>query len=247
MKFSTPLRDGDCVDQLRAELEEAYRCIIELTNQLEETKDTFQHIARTDSLTEINNRRYLMERLAQEIERFRRYGSPVSLLIVDLDHFKRINDTYGHVAGDQVLARAAQVIVECIRDLGIPGRLGGDEFCAVLSNTPIGRAQQCADRLRERMADQVFTCSGGDSFQITCSIGVAQLDEAMQEIPRFLDCADRGLYEAKRKGRNRVCVGQQASRPVQIVCEPHDASSGSPIPPDISSFDVDWIKESPAL
>lgn len=218
MQSVTGSREGECVDQLRAELDEAYRCITEMTNELEETKDKFLTLARTDSLTEINNRRYLMERLVQEMERFRRYGSPVSLLIVDLDHFKWINDTYGHVTGDQVLTQVAQLIVDSIRDVDIPGRLGGDEFCAVLVDTPIERARQCADRLRDCIAKQVFTCSGNNSFHITCSIGVAQLDEATQEKTHFLDCADRPLYEAKGKGRNRVCVAQQESRPVEVAC-----------------------------
>lgn len=165
-----------------------------------------QQMARIDELTTLYNRRYLLERLAQEMLRARRYGSPLSLLMLDVDHFKRINDTYGHLVGDTVLATIATVLRRTIRATDIPGRYGGEEFCLILTETKLDGAQLMAERLRERIAAEVLPLAEGAALQVTCSIGAALLPSNLTRPLDFLELADRALYQAKATGRNRVVV-----------------------------------------
>jgi diguanylate cyclase (GGDEF)-like protein len=167
-------------------------------------EEELRRLARFDELTGLCNRRYLFDRLTQEILRARRYGSPLSILLVDLDHFKRINDTYGHLMGDTVLATVASVIRDTIRATDIPGRYGGEEICIVLTETKVEGAQLVAERLRRRIATEPFPAAAGGMFQVTCSIGLVEYRDDLKDLVAFLELADRALYQAKALGRNRV-------------------------------------------
>jgi diguanylate cyclase (GGDEF)-like protein len=161
--------------------------------------------AHTDLLTGTLSRRRFQEVLEIEISRSRRHGHSLSLLMMDLDHFKSVNDTFGHDAGDRVLMAVADSCREVIRGSDALGRLGGEEFAVLLPETgPMG-ARVAAERLRQRIEAQRVTTSDGSVIQVTVSIGVASADPAEPaELAALLDAADRGLYRAKQSGRNRV-------------------------------------------
>jgi len=161
-------------------------------------------MARFDELTGVANRRYLLDRLTQEMLRARRYGSPLCILMLDLDHFKRINDTYGHIVGDTVLATVASILRQTIRATDIPGRYGGEEFCVVLTETKADGAHLVAERLRRRIAAEAFPAAAGQSFHVTCSIGLAPYHETIKDVLAFIARADQALYRAKAAGRDRI-------------------------------------------
>jgi diguanylate cyclase (GGDEF)-like protein len=170
-----------------------------------------QRLARFDELTRVYNRRYVLSRLTQELLRARRYGSPLCVLLLDLDHFKHVNDTYGHIVGDEVLATVASILRHTIRATDIPGRYGGEEFCIVLTETDLEGGGGVAERLRRRIAAEEFPAANDRVFRVTCSIGVAQFGTHTEDVMTFLDCADRALYQAKTSGRNRVVLAPTAT------------------------------------
>jgi diguanylate cyclase (GGDEF)-like protein len=162
-----------------------------------------QQMALTDPLTGLGNRLALDQELErQEGERIR-YGRRFSLLVMDLDHFKAVNDKGGHAAGDRVLRHVATVLLSILRDPDHAYRFGGEEFVAVLTETDRDGARVVAQRLREEIEDLVFPPDLGKLPPVTASVGVAQADDSEEGV---LARADRALYEAKRSGRNRVCV-----------------------------------------
>lgn len=162
-----------------------------------------ERLARIDALTGLYNRRYFLERFEAELERARRYGHPTSLLLLDLDHFKQINDRFGHGAGDEVLERAGLIINNHMRSMDLGGRYGGEEFIIALPETPLEGAVIFADRLRCKLADVVFK-RGEDRFQVTCSIGVGALNAAERVVNNHIKRIDEALYRAKDAGRNRI-------------------------------------------
>jgi len=166
-------------------------------------------VSARDSLTGLYNRWYVMEKIDSEMNRSLRHGSPVALLMLDIDHFKRINDSFGHSAGDSVLRSFGQVLRESCRVYDVPGRYGGEEFCIVLPETRIGNTTAVADRIQQRLAESRFDV-GDDSVAITASIGIAGLDSVADEglvtSAALIERADRALYSAKHHGRNRVEV-----------------------------------------
>lgn len=164
-------------------------------------KRELERLARTDSLTGLLNRQRLMERLEKEVERSTRYGRPLSLMIMDLDHFKEVNDNHGHLAGDSVLVSTAETISGTLRTTDFAGRYGGEEFCVVLPETEINGAADLAERLREAVENTEHSING-TSLRVTCSIGVAQA--ASGNVEETIAVADGALYRAKRSGRNRV-------------------------------------------
>ncbi|MEA2236889.1 MAG: two-component system, cell cycle response regulator [Thermoanaerobaculia bacterium] len=168
---------------------------------------TLADISARDTLTGLYNRWYVMEKIDSEMNRSLRNGSPVSVLMLDIDHFKRVNDEFGHSAGDGVLRSVAQVLRESCRVYDVPGRYGGEEFCVVLPETKAGNTTVVAERIRERMAASSFDV-GSDSVVVTASIGIAGIDsaegEGMVSPSTLIDRADRALYSAKHHGRNRV-------------------------------------------
>lgn len=162
-------------------------------------------LALTDPLTHLLNRRALTDRLIEELERARRYSSLVTLLMVDLDHFKRINDTHGHLVGDDVLRDIAALLRAAVRSVDLVARYGGEEFVVVLPETPSAGALTFAERLRERIADHVFPDFVPLGLRLTASIGVATYPSAGVESAEDLFArADEALYRAKAEGRDRV-------------------------------------------
>jgi diguanylate cyclase (GGDEF)-like protein len=164
-------------------------------------------ISARDSLTGLYNRWYVMEKIDSEMNRSVRHGSPVSLIMMDIDHFKRVNDSFGHSAGDRVLRSVGQVLRDSCRVYDVPGRYGGEEFCIVLPETKVGNTTVVAERIRERLEASRFDV-GDDSVVVTASIGIAGIESVETEgslSPAILiDRADQALYSAKHHGRNRV-------------------------------------------
>ena len=156
-----------------------------------------------DGLTQIHNKRYLFEALEKELIRARRYERELSLIIFDIDFFKRINDQYGHLAGDHVLRELARAVQERIRRDEVFARYGGEEFVIVLPETGLGGANALAEDLRERVATHAFVFQG-ERIPVTISIGCAQLSKEDRAATDLIQRADEKLYEAKRGGRNRV-------------------------------------------
>ncbi len=157
-----------------------------------------------DGLTQIHNKRYLYEALERELIRARRHERPLCAVMFDIDFFKRINDQYGHLAGDHVLREVAKVIQGRIRRDEVFARYGGEEFVIVLPETPLEGASALAENLRERIAEHGFVFQG-ERIPVTISIGCSQLGQADKTATDLIQRADEKLYEAKRGGRNRVC------------------------------------------
>jgi len=169
-------------------------------------QEELTRLATTDSLTGASNRRVFMEGGREEIYRARRYGRAMSVLMLDLDHFKRVNDHYGHAAGDAVLVSLANVCRQQFRTSDLFARLGGEEFAVIMPETPSRVAADVAQRLLARMAvNEVVTERG--PVRVTVSVGVATLCAADEGIDDVLKRADEALYRAKDAGRNRVVVG----------------------------------------
>jgi two-component system cell cycle response regulator len=162
-------------------------------------------LAQTDPLTKLLNRRALTDRLAAEMERVRRYDSALSLLLIDLDHFKSINDTFGHLAGDDVLSEVALTLQRGVRAVDVVARYGGEEFVVVLPETAPAGASAFAERLRETVESQVFLQQRGVPIRLTTSIGVATFPGfGVESVDDLFAAADQALYRAKAEGRNRV-------------------------------------------
>lgn len=167
-------------------------------------KERYEFLARTDPLTGCANRRTLLEKLHSEIERARRYGLALSVLMIDLDHFKRVNDTRGHLTGDDVLRQVAQLLRSVMRSVDVVARYGGEEFVVVLPETAAPGALSFAERVCEQVADHDFA-AGGDPLSVTVSVGAATTDSGAEvDADDLLARADAALYRAKRDGRNLV-------------------------------------------
>ncbi|MEE9910388.1 MAG: GGDEF domain-containing protein [Deltaproteobacteria bacterium] len=160
-----------------------------------------------DALTGVNNRRSLETHLREEIERHKRYGHPLSLIMFDIDHFKHVNDTYGHQCGDYILQVIAELICKSIRSEDILARYGGEEFCCVLPETPLSAAVILAERFRKKIADHVFEYQE-HRVQLTISLGVSAMGASTATSDMLLKNADDGLYVAKNRGRNQMEVIQ---------------------------------------
>jgi diguanylate cyclase (GGDEF)-like protein len=161
-------------------------------------------LAITDDLTGLYTRKFIDERLEQELERAKRYQRPFSVLILDLDHFKQINDTYGHITGDLVLKSTSKTLRLQLREADIAGRLGGEEFIVILGETSLKGAINFAERLREEIEQSIIR-TDDQNIRVTASIGVAGYSPKYEDkLHQMLSDADQALYQAKKKGRNRV-------------------------------------------
>lgn len=169
----------------------------------EATRSRLEYLSNVDSLTGLSNRRAFLEILKSEIERSRRYSRFLSILVLDLDHFKKINDTHGHAAGDEMLKAFGDMIEKTLRGIDLAGRLGGEEFCVLLPETAKKSAMDVAERIRHDFS-KLRIKSGDNEISTTVSIGVAELGEADISIETIMERADKGLYKAKQLGRNRV-------------------------------------------
>jgi diguanylate cyclase (GGDEF)-like protein len=166
--------------------------------------------ATTDGLTGLVNHRTFQERFSSMLGRAERHDSPVSIILTDIDHFKKVNDTYGHPTGDEVLRRVAAILKASARKIDIVARYGGEEFALVLEATDRAGARQLAERIRVEVAQQTFQSSKG-TFQVTLSLGVSTTPEDAREKAEIIARADQSLYAAKHAGRNRtVCHGDPA-------------------------------------
>ncbi|MDP9127985.1 MAG: GGDEF domain-containing protein, partial [Pseudomonadota bacterium] len=163
--------------------------------------------ATTDELTDISNRRHFFSLAERELGRAQRFGRPLSILMIDIDHFKKINDTHGHAVGDEVLKAFVQRALESLRQSDIIGRLGGEEFAVVMPETARAAAEAAAERLRVHVAERPLIAER-EAIITTVSIGVATFMTEDKSIDRFLDRADQALYRAKHDGRNRVRVAE---------------------------------------
>ncbi len=173
-----------------------------------EARELLRH---TDPLTGVANRFAMLPRIEQERQRIRRSDEPCSISMVDIDKFKRVNDTYGHHAGDKVLQGIARYLLENLRRYDQVCRYGGEEFLVMLPNTPPDEAKRVLDRLRRGLAREKIPIGGGEAITITASFGIAPL------VPRFsvftaIDRADKAMYTAKKSGRNQVCVWKKKGK-----------------------------------
>jgi diguanylate cyclase (GGDEF)-like protein len=168
----------------------------------EEYQRRLTEAALRDPLTGIYNRRHFDERLLAEFSGARRHGTPLSLLIIDVDHFKKVNDTHGHLAGDAALQMVASVLQEATRKEDILARYGGEEFVVLARATDLGGAALFAERMRKKVEGSVCKWQNKE-ISVTVSIGVAQLSKSAT-MEDFIDSADRAVYQAKHAGRNRV-------------------------------------------
>jgi diguanylate cyclase (GGDEF)-like protein len=169
-------------------------------------QDELERQAHLDYLTGLANRRHFMEQAERELARALRHGGPLSVLMLDVDHFKHVNDSHGHKIGDLVLQKLSAVCRTILRDIDLIGRLGGEEFAILLPLADAGNALETAERLREALARAEVPLTAPMTLRFTVSIGVAQLASGQAGLDALLQQADHALYEAKRGGRNRVCL-----------------------------------------
>ncbi|MEZ5464635.1 MAG: GGDEF domain-containing protein [Lysobacteraceae bacterium] len=161
-------------------------------------------LATQDALTGLPNRRHFAETMERELARARRHHRALTLALIDLDHFKRINDDLGHLAGDQVLRRFGALLREQVRADDLPARIGGEEFALLMPESDLAAAQESAERIRQTVADSSFE-GGGKALPLTISIGLASWNDRRDTVSALMRAADHALYRAKSDGRNRTC------------------------------------------
>lgn len=175
-------------------------------------EDKIRELSSRDMLTGLHNRRSIMELLEKEVARSRRDGQPLSVVILDLDHFKRINDTWGHPTGDRVLQTSARVLRDALRQSDAVGRYGGEEFMLLLPGTSLEGARILLERCREQVADSIVDADTGEAVRLSASFGVACNERVPQlEAEDLIRLADQALYRAKQAGRNRVELMSEAA------------------------------------
>ncbi|WP_245503571.1 GGDEF domain-containing protein [Aquabacterium lacunae] len=164
-------------------------------------------ISSRDALTGLANRRQFEVAISREIDRVARAGEPALLLVLDIDHFKKVNDTHGHAAGDLVIQSVAAALQDCVRPMDTVARVGGEEFAIILPNCPPAFGQTVAERIRNKVASQPVALVGGAALAVTVSVGGAFAPQWVRSSPTlWMDRADQQLYRAKAEGRNRTCL-----------------------------------------
>lgn len=189
----------------------------DMVTRLKQGREELERLSRTDGLTGLPNRRHLMETLEKEARRATRNALPFTLLMIDVDHFKRYNDAFGHLAGDDVLKRLAGVLLAVVRTADYAARYGGEEFTVVLPETPLDGALEVAERIRERMAEEAFGTNGS---KVTLSIGLGEFPTDGATPEAVIAGADSALYRAKEHGRNCVVTTRMVLTPVQVEGTP---------------------------
>jgi diguanylate cyclase (GGDEF)-like protein len=169
--------------------------------------DALCDLSSRDALSGLANRRAFEAALLREIDRVARSGEPALLLILDIDHFKRVNDSYGHRVGDLVITAVAETLQECVRPMDLPARIGGEEFAVILPNCAPAFAQTVAERLRTRIENRIIEISPSQALGVTVSIGGAFAPQWVRSTASlWIERADLQLYRAKSEGRNRTCL-----------------------------------------
>jgi diguanylate cyclase (GGDEF)-like protein len=197
--ISKPFHPSDLVARLRLHLK-----LKRLQDELREKNAMLARLSTTDPVTGLRTRRYASEVLNIEWIRARRYRTALSVMMADLDHFKHVNDKYGHPAGDAVLRGVCDVLRQTLRAPDVPGRWGGEEIIAILPQTEVQGASQMAERWRQAVEVATFRSPDGRGIGLTVSIGVASFDPAHATVDELVAAADEALYRAKNQGRNRV-------------------------------------------
>jgi diguanylate cyclase (GGDEF)-like protein len=199
------------VERSQADLEAANHRLRSRNERLEASNEVLEQLAITDGLTKLHNHRFFQDHLGREIKRTRRTGEPLSLILVDLDDFKRLNDRLGHAAGDSLLRQVARVLSETVRDSDLVARYGGEEFAIVASGTDRQGAVVLAEKVRRAIETTPFAVDESPRpLPMTASAGVA---EYKGDRKALFDAADRALYRAKDEGKNRVAVAEDAPHP----------------------------------
>ncbi|NNG01896.1 MAG: diguanylate cyclase [Desulfobacteraceae bacterium] len=190
-----------------------------LRMEMKKAQDKIAEMSILDELTQLYNRRYFNEALEREMSKAQRYESQLVLCILDLDHFKKINDVYGHPAGDKALNEIGRLLEKCFRKSDLLCRYGGEEFAVIIPNTRSDKAYTACDRFRKMVARNVFRYRHME-FKLTVSVGLARLEDIPAEtVDGFIEIADRALYEAKTSGRNRVALYDIAKMSVKTERE----------------------------
>ena len=217
--FLNQLKDGFLNYEIKSQ-EPRYFCVKTLSNRVKECLPIFLHqlnlclerinlykklqdLSINDSLTRVYNRRYFMERFLEEFQRSKKFNLNISFLMVDLDHFKNINDTYGHIVGDVILREAAKILKENIREIDFVARVGGEEFAVILTETSKEGAIMVANRIVEKVSSEKIKAFD-ELVAATVSIGVATYPDNTSHQDMLIEIADRALYKAKESGRNLV-------------------------------------------
>jgi diguanylate cyclase (GGDEF)-like protein len=196
--ITKPYEPADLVARLTLHLE-----LARLQSELEEKNRLLEHLSATDSLTGLANRRELDKRLSIETKRARRFGTPLCVLMADVDHFKAVNDTHGHPAGDEAIQHVARLLVARTREVDLAARYGGDELALVVS-APLEGARTLAETWRGQVELEEFQLPDGQTLSLTISIGVAEAMADDDDPSIILERADAALYQAKQNGRNCV-------------------------------------------
>lgn len=197
--ITKPFDEGELLARIRVQLK-----IKALQDELRRSNEKLTELSSTDPLTGLFNRRHFMHSLAVEVDRTIRYEQPLSFAIFDVDHFKRLNDTYGHQTGDDVLRGFGTLLKSAIRTTDVAGRYGGEEFCVILPQTASVGAEEFANRFRTALEEKTFR-SQGQELRITLSGGVASCPSPLVHSGEdLIRLADEALYRAKSSGRNRI-------------------------------------------
>lgn len=196
-----PFHAPDLVARLRLHLK-----LKQLQEELMVKNRRLEVLSSTDEVTGLKTRRYVNEVLETEFKRAKRYGQTLSILMADLDHFKDVNDAYGHQAGDAVLRGTADRLAGLLRGADVAGRYGGEEFIIILAHNELEGARVAAERWRDAIGSKPFKLPDGSEITVTVSVGVATYDESFQSPEQLISAADTALYIAKENGRNRVEV-----------------------------------------
>ncbi|MDH5484198.1 MAG: diguanylate cyclase [Gammaproteobacteria bacterium] len=173
--------------------------------ELQSVNHSLESLSRTDHLTQLNNRGYWEEQMQAEFARFQRSKRPSTLVMFDIDHFKQVNDNYGHQAGDEVIRITAQQLTECKRNTDIAGRYGGEEFVVILDDTTAKSSMIFAERLRKKIEALIIEHEC-ETIKFTISLGLAEFDPLMNDYHQAIEYADQALYKAKQTGRNRSVI-----------------------------------------
>lgn len=197
--------------RLETDLATERRALHKANAQMAVLNDQFQIMATTDELTGLLNRREAMRHLEEQWEVARRHYQPLACVIFDVDHFKKVNDSHGHDAGDAVLRALAETVKSATRPAERPYRIGGEEFLIVCPSSTVDQAALCAERMRIQIMDRIVS-HNGLNLNVTASFGVAEKTTDMKTPAELLRCADEALYRAKAAGRNQVAVVEPSSK-----------------------------------